>query len=207
MDRREKRSRERLRHALIALLHEKDYQDIHVRELAERGDCGVATFYRQYENKEDLLKEIILMIPDLAHPERYRENHSISFLLQPENSNLLLPFLQFVYQERVFIRRLMHSPLQPLVYEMFYKMGVDGISTNTPEWTDKEVDVMAGCVVGNLYQWILLDLPYTPEDLASAIHMGSVYGILLQRQDNADIRDALHEKYNAHGQSNTETDS
>ena len=194
MDRREKRSRERLRNALIALLHEKDYQDIRVHELAERGDCGLATFYRQYENKEDLLKEVILKIPDFADENRYREAHSINFLLQSENANLLLPFLQFLHAERVFIRRLMHSPLQPLVYEMFYKIGTGRISSNTPEWTKKEIDVMTGCVVGNLYQWILLDLPYTPEDLAVMIHMCSVYGVLIQRPEFLDIQDIMRHR-------------
>ncbi len=51
-------SRECLRTALMQLLSEKDFQKISVTELAQRAGVSRATFYRNYSDKEALLREI-----------------------------------------------------------------------------------------------------------------------------------------------------
>ena len=67
-DRRVKRTRARLRDAMVALSREKPFGEIRVRELLERADVGRATFYAHYRDKEDLL--ITLFLEMIDHFER-----------------------------------------------------------------------------------------------------------------------------------------
>ncbi|MCM1026752.1 MAG: TetR/AcrR family transcriptional regulator [Roseburia sp.] len=50
---------EHLKNAFLELFSEKPLNDISVSELAERAGVGRASFYRNYECKEDILKEHI----------------------------------------------------------------------------------------------------------------------------------------------------
>ena len=54
-DRRVRRTRHRLKRALLELIREKRYGAITIREITERADVGRSTFYSHYESKEDLL--------------------------------------------------------------------------------------------------------------------------------------------------------
>lgn len=57
IDRRVQRTRRTLGEALFALVEEKEYHKISIRELTERADMAYATFFRHYETKEGLLME------------------------------------------------------------------------------------------------------------------------------------------------------
>lgn len=52
------RTRPALVEAMLALLAEKDFEQITVREIAQRADVGYATFFRRYPDKEALLHDV-----------------------------------------------------------------------------------------------------------------------------------------------------
>jgi AcrR family transcriptional regulator len=54
IDRRIRRTRDRLGDALVALLQEKPFDTITVQEVLDRADVGRSTFYAHYRDKEDL---------------------------------------------------------------------------------------------------------------------------------------------------------
>lgn len=56
IDRRVQRTRRALREALIALLPERGWDDLTVRDLCERANIGRSTFYLQFRSKEELLE-------------------------------------------------------------------------------------------------------------------------------------------------------
>lgn len=64
-DRRSLRTRQMLGEALIALLLEKRYDDITVRDILERANIGRSTFYEHYWDKEDLLTSEIERVIDV----------------------------------------------------------------------------------------------------------------------------------------------
>ena len=58
MDRRQRKTREAIFSAFIALLSKRGFEQITVGEIIERADVGRATFYAHFESKEFLLKEL-----------------------------------------------------------------------------------------------------------------------------------------------------
>lgn len=58
MDRRQRKTRNAIFDAFIALLSEKSYHEITVEQVIRRADVGRATFYAHFETKEFLLKAL-----------------------------------------------------------------------------------------------------------------------------------------------------
>ncbi len=52
------RTREKLKTALISLCEEKAYYDITILEICQRAELYRSTFYRYYDTKDDMLREI-----------------------------------------------------------------------------------------------------------------------------------------------------
>jgi AcrR family transcriptional regulator len=53
-DRRIRRTRDTLGDALVALMHEKSFDEITVQEVLDRAGVGRSTFYEHYRDKDDL---------------------------------------------------------------------------------------------------------------------------------------------------------
>src|SRR5690606_12454565 len=59
VDARVRRTRRRLQDALVALVLERGYEAVTIRDVAERADVGYATFFRHYASKEALLLDLL----------------------------------------------------------------------------------------------------------------------------------------------------
>jgi AcrR family transcriptional regulator len=82
IDHRIVRTRDRLGDALIALMHEKDFEDITVQDVLDRTRVSRSTFYVHYSDKDDLF---------LSDVEDFLENASTALKRQRANPTRLLP--------------------------------------------------------------------------------------------------------------------
>ena len=49
---------------MIALILEKGYESVTIRDITERADIGYATFFRHYHAKDDLLQDVLDVVYD-----------------------------------------------------------------------------------------------------------------------------------------------
>ena len=82
VDRRVRRTRDALGDALIALIQEKQFDDITVQEVLDRAGIGRSTFYAHYRDKDDLF---------LSDMEEFFEMMSTILLRHPEASKRVAP--------------------------------------------------------------------------------------------------------------------
>jgi len=102
-DRRVLRTRDTLGDALVALMHEKRFDDITVQEVLDRARVGRATFYAHYRDKDDLL---------LSDVEDFLEHCSSALTRSGANPKRLLPVQEFfahIRDARAFHAALMRS--------------------------------------------------------------------------------------------------
>ncbi|MEO1443352.1 MAG: hypothetical protein AAFV33_23315, partial [Chloroflexota bacterium] len=151
MDPRQRRTQQALQNALWQLLELHDFDDIRVTDLVAHADIALPTFYRNYENKVDLLTKTLYAIGEQLASEHAHMNLSIENLLQVDaGAGMLptLPFLRFVDENFLVIRRLLESPYNLLVFEAMLDMMAAQVRRDTPGWEPHEVDLIVGSIIG-----------------------------------------------------------
>jgi AcrR family transcriptional regulator len=86
VDRRILRTRDRLGDALIALMQEKDFDDITVQEVLDRAKVGRSTFYMHYRDKDDLF---------MSDAEEFLEAFSMALSHHKDKSDRVAPVQEF----------------------------------------------------------------------------------------------------------------
>ena len=105
--------------ALIALLNEKDFEYITVKEICQRAGVNRSTFYLHYENTRDLLEETVRhLISQFRSYFPAEEDHRVTSRFQDcaleelyyISNAYLIPYLTYVKENRkVFAIALEHS--------------------------------------------------------------------------------------------------
>lgn len=108
------RSLERLLDVAEMLLRDKNFDDIHVRDIADRADASVAAFYRRFKDKDALLhalherrcEEAFATADDALSPERWQtaDIAEILFAIFPFLIEVLQPnesLYQAIYQRAI----------------------------------------------------------------------------------------------------------
>ena len=90
--------------AFLALLKEKDLQAITISELTSKAQVGRVSFYRNYANKEDILKQYLLLIVKKWEDKNITENASMDLLLKSLFEHLIAykDFYTLLYQKGFF---------------------------------------------------------------------------------------------------------
>ncbi len=150
-------SKECLHIALIYLLSEKEYNKISITELVKRAGVSRATFYRNYNSKEEIIIEII---------ENLSQNAEV--LLSDYKSD---PYNMYL---AVFNKI---SEYKDIFYAMFSaKLSLDSTLSflNAFERTNSSSNIEAhyrsiafeGAFVNIVKDWILNDMSRSPQEMA-----------------------------------------
>lgn len=99
--------------ALIRLMHEDEYEKISVRRIVEVAGVARATFYRNFEEKSDLLKYKLICLWNRWATENGLNDENYSVACAPE-------FFSFCYNERELFNLILDAGHQSIIYEAFY---------------------------------------------------------------------------------------
>jgi AcrR family transcriptional regulator len=178
-DRRVRRTQSLLARALLALIAEKGYDAITIRDITERADIGYATFFRHYRDKDELLRDVADVV--------INELLELLEAQQPGTDAALVGTLLFRYiQEHSEVVRVLLGTRGPvsLVQHVIQRGSESVLRQNRPRpGSPVPAEVAAHHIVAAsiaLIQWWLEHaMPYPPE------HMGLIYRELIVQPASA----------------------
>lgn len=169
-DRRIKRTQQLLAKALIALTLEKGYEAVTIRDITERADVGYATFFRHYQSKDALLRDVSdVVLADL--------NSLLPGSPRVDAEAVGVPLFRYVQEHANIIHVLLQSRgTSSLVPHIIELTSQDLLNENTPlEGSIVPAEIAAYHLINSsiaLIQWWLEhDMPYTPERMGAIFHV------------------------------------
>lgn len=172
-DARQVRSRNALNAALLALLEEKSFDQLTIREITARAGTGYATFFRHYPTKEALLADVASAeIADLLA-------RTIPILYQSNSYESTLALCAHVSEHALLWSALLNGGAAALVRDEFIRQArglVDGaVSQNN--WLPSDLGVIhgTGSTFDILAWWLAQDgeapaAIQSPEEVATILH-------------------------------------
>lgn len=176
LDRRIQKTLQFLQNALVELISEKDYDSITIQEILDRANVGRSTFYAHFENKDQLLRSILVML-NQRYEEGIRQISGQHTTFEDNAHQMPLRILQFVEANQQLFRIMLGKPGQgnPL-YDYLYAATREHIwMMIQPRHTDARLLEMtaryyASAFIGALVWWLENDLAYSAEEFAQMLN-------------------------------------
>lgn len=174
VDRRVRRTKQALVKAFVALMREKSYDDITIRNLLDRADVGRSTFYAHYRGKDDLLQRSFEEM--LSMLDRHMELQGASNRVVPVKE-----LFQHVWQFKSFHQALVRARIMDRQHQAHVNYLSQLIESRLANDTHKDQDVprtvlahaMASGLLALLKWWMDHGAPYSPERMDALFH--SIY--------------------------------
>lgn len=167
-DARQVRSRKALTGAMLALLEEKPFDQITIREISARSGTGYATFFRHYTDKEALLGDVasqqIAELLAMTTPVLYDANSYAS----------TLALCRYVAEHRALWSALLTGGAASIVREEFIRqarqLAVHSIKPQS--WLPSDLGVVYGTggTIDLLAWWLAQEDDYSPEQIAGILN-------------------------------------
>jgi AcrR family transcriptional regulator len=185
LDRRQQRTRQLLRDALVALILERGFDALTIQDITERADLRRATFYLHYKDKEELLLTVLqAMFDDLVS--------QIMPLMQDDllaGKTQLEPFLvtfRHVHANRDLYGMLLNSQAGAMIArrirDYLAAFVIKGLAATPPEALDLPkpllANYLAGAEMGLITWWLDTETPYSVEAMAQTAHRLILHGVL-----------------------------
>jgi len=158
--------------ALRDLMNEKKYEDIKITEIVERAKVGRSTFYRNFDNIDDILH--YKCNEKLKELKEYIQEFQMK--LDENTENLFLrPFLRFWYLDSTIIELLIASNrldiLSDIAVETFgtFFPSSKFLNEANAKYADYLLSIRFGVAINLLTQWIKNNKRDTPDDLTDMI--------------------------------------
>lgn len=171
-DRRVVRTRDTLGDALVALMREKNFEEITVQEVLDRARVGRSTFYVHYRDKDDLF---------LSDVEDFFEKCSTALTRSGASPKRLLPVKEFfthVREAREFYSALARSGKVSDVHALglgFFARSIDerltlaGLAIE-PVQRSAQANALAGSFFSLLDWWVDKGMKADPQEMDELFH-------------------------------------
>ncbi len=178
-DRRILRTRDTLGDALVALMHEKNFDDITVQDVLDRAGVGRSTFYEHYSNKDDLF---------LSDVEDFFEKFSTSLTRNGASAQRLAPVCELFTHLREF--REFYAALVTsgklndvlMLGQGFFARSIEerlriaGVETDDT-LRSARAHGLAGSLVSMLIWWIDKGMKVDPQEMDKLFHQMAWNGL------------------------------
>jgi AcrR family transcriptional regulator len=183
IDRRILRTRDTLGDALVALMHEKNFDEITVQDVLDRARVGRSTFYVHYRDKNDLF---------LSDVEDFLEGCSTALKRQDASSRRLLPVQEFfthIREVREFYAALVRSGKVNDVWALargFFARSIEerlqmaGVKLE-PARRSAQAHALAGSFFSLLDWWIDKGMKANPKEMDDLFHRMAWSGLAARR--------------------------
>ena len=163
-DKRTQRTRARLQQALIALILERGYDAITIRDITERAHVGYATFFRHYDGKEALLADAF----EQSVTELVALLHSLGETSPEEEGRLI--FEHVAAHHELYLVFLRGEGTQALV-DQVEREAVKELVLRYARYTPAiPAAILANHVVASIIAlikwWLRNDMPFSPEQMS-----------------------------------------
>lgn len=169
-DRRIRRTNRTLAAALIELTGERPYAEIQVRDITDRADIGYATFYRHYDNKDELMLAVFDDVMEelemeTVHPEEdYFTSEGKSIFLHMQKYHGLY---QSILQNPEFLKK-----LKLLLTTRVEEHTHDHYSSSTAPayYSELAAHQMVTTLIGLMEWWLSRDMDCSIEEMSFLYH-------------------------------------
>ena len=167
-DQRANRSRQLLYDALANLMRENPFNTITVTDLVETANVGRTTFYRNFDEIEDILRMRCDQTFDelMTYFKEYRQLHT-----NETEIVLLKPLLRFFYLHSEIIELLLMAKRIDIIQDSF-RTGMVLIADRqgvSAQYVDYSIAIRIGIMTNILIQWIETGKQQAPDDLANTL--------------------------------------
>lgn len=181
MDRRQRKTREAIFSAFIALLAEKDFQQITVGQIIDKADVGRATFYAHFETKDFLLKELCkeLFCHILDAADSHRPDHRHIFHCDAPDS-VFLHLLKHLQNNDNQILQLLAGRNNELFLGYFKENLRILVQSQLPAFAARKdaripdslwIEHIASTFTETVRWWIMGGMTQTPETIAEYFYL------------------------------------
>ncbi|MGL4760607.1 MAG: TetR/AcrR family transcriptional regulator [Sarcina sp.] len=166
---RNKKSIERISNAMLEILKEKEFDNISITEICSKAEVARKTFYRNFSNKEDIIKSSI----DLKLSE-FKSTGVLDKMVNP--IDVSEPYIQFWYDRRDFLKLLYDRNLFSIlnykydIYMQDLRRLIKGEEEETPE-IEYFLKFISGGFWNVLQTWVRKDFKESPKELAKLTTM------------------------------------
>jgi AcrR family transcriptional regulator len=182
-DARQVRSRKALNAALLALLKEKPFDQITIREITARAHTGYATFFRHYPTKEALLS-------DIASDEiSVLINRTLPILHEADSYKSTLALCTYVSEHSRLWSALLTGGAAAIVRNEYIRLarGLAETEQNKQDWLPSDLGLIhgTGSIIDILAWWLAQGQAYSSEYVATILHrlvIGPLIGPLISKR-------------------------
>lgn len=181
-DRRVKRTQRLLAQALLALMLERGYDTVTIRDITQRADIGYATFFRHYHDKDELLSDVLQVVMENLL-DRLQPRHTDGPEADPAEVGALI--FEYIRDHSEVCRVLLGSRGPASLVRRVIEEGAQRVVGEHTAWQGGAVPIeiaanhIVAASIALIQWWLDHEMPYSPQ------RMGMIYAELIYRPASA----------------------
>jgi len=167
------KSRRKIKNAMVGLMSSHSYSDITINDIVTKAQVNRGTFYNHFDNKDELLNEIMdEIVSELLDAYRLPYLHIKTFQLNEIAPKIV--FFQNVYKHKEFYRMIVHSERMYLFHTKLTRaltslsmneLGLQHLKINREIYSGYSAHAIAGMII----DWVDKGFVYSPEYMAEQL--------------------------------------